>query len=154
MSLIVLYFLHSTSVFSFYIDVVLTLYIYILLLLAICAGNSSATDEFPSQRPVTRSFGVFFDLHLNSWINNDEAGDLRRHRAYYYVTLMTFTIEIYRQLIKALLVRCITKDHGKYQLVMKVGMHVDTFGNSFGMLLLLINRKWCNKHSCFESPSS
>ena len=27
-------------------------------------GNSSVTDEFPSQRPVTRSFHVFFDLHL------------------------------------------------------------------------------------------
>ena len=34
-------------------------------LLAICAGNSPVTCEFPSQRPVTRSFGVFFDLLLN-----------------------------------------------------------------------------------------
>ena len=34
-------------------------------LLALCAGNSPVTDEFPSQRPVTRSFDVFFDLRLN-----------------------------------------------------------------------------------------
>ena len=34
-------------------------------LLAICAGNSPATGEFPAQKPVTRSFDVFFDLHLN-----------------------------------------------------------------------------------------
>ena len=34
-------------------------------LLAICTGNSSVTGEFPAQRPVTRSFDVFFDLHLN-----------------------------------------------------------------------------------------
>ena len=34
-------------------------------LLALCAGNSPVTGEFPSQRPVTRSFVVFFDLHLN-----------------------------------------------------------------------------------------
>ena len=34
-------------------------------LLAICAGNSPATGELPSQRPVTRSFDVFFDLRLN-----------------------------------------------------------------------------------------
>ena len=34
-------------------------------LLALCAGNSPFTGEFPSQRPVTRSFDVFFDLHLN-----------------------------------------------------------------------------------------
>ena len=34
-------------------------------LLAICAGNSPVPDEFPSQRPVTRSFDVFFDLRMN-----------------------------------------------------------------------------------------
>ena len=34
-------------------------------LLAFCVGNSPVTDEFPSQRPVTRSFDVFFDLRLN-----------------------------------------------------------------------------------------
>ena len=34
-------------------------------LLAICAGNSPVPGEFPSQRPVTRSFDVFFDLCLN-----------------------------------------------------------------------------------------
>ena len=35
------------------------------VLLAICAGNSPVTGEFPAQRPVTRSFDVFFDLRLN-----------------------------------------------------------------------------------------
>ena len=34
-------------------------------LLALCAGNSPLTDEFPEQRPVKRSFDVFFDLILN-----------------------------------------------------------------------------------------
>ena len=34
-------------------------------LLVLCAGNSPVTGEFPSQRPVTRSFDVFFDLCLN-----------------------------------------------------------------------------------------
>ena len=33
--------------------------------LAICAGNSPVPDEFPAQRPVTRSFDVFSDLQLN-----------------------------------------------------------------------------------------
>ena len=33
-------------------------------LLVICAGNSPVTGEFPSQRPVTRSFNVFLDLCL------------------------------------------------------------------------------------------
>ena len=34
-------------------------------LLAFCAGNSPVNGEFPAQRPVTRSFDVFFDLGLN-----------------------------------------------------------------------------------------
>ena len=34
-------------------------------LLAICAGNSPFTGEFPTQRPVTRSFDVYFDLRPN-----------------------------------------------------------------------------------------
>ena len=33
-------------------------------LLAICAGNSPVTDQFPAKRPVTRNFGVLFDLCL------------------------------------------------------------------------------------------
>ena len=33
--------------------------------LAIYVRNSPVTGEFPAQRPVTRSFDVFFDLHLN-----------------------------------------------------------------------------------------
>ena len=58
-------------------------------LLAICAGNSPVPGEFPAQRPVTRSFDVFFDLRPNNgWVNNCEAGDLRRHRAHYDVIVM------------------------------------------------------------------
>ena len=58
-------------------------------LLALCMGNSPVNDEFPSQRPVTRSFDVLFDMHLNKWlINNREADELRRHRAHYGVIVM------------------------------------------------------------------
>ena len=53
-------------------------------LLALCAGNSPVTGEFPSQRPVTRNFDVFFDLRLEWTVEyKGEAGDLRRHRAHY-----------------------------------------------------------------------
>ena len=31
----------------------------------ICVGNSPVTGESPAQRPITRSFDVFFDLRLN-----------------------------------------------------------------------------------------
>ena len=34
-------------------------------LLAICAGNSPVSGEFPTQRPVTRNFDVFFDMRMN-----------------------------------------------------------------------------------------
>ena len=34
-------------------------------LLALCVGNSLVTVEFPAQRPVTRSFDVFFNLGLS-----------------------------------------------------------------------------------------
>ena len=58
-------------------------------LLAMCTGNSPVPGEFPAQKPATRSFDVFFDLRLiNGWVNNREAGDLRRYRAHYNVTVM------------------------------------------------------------------
>ena len=38
-------------------------------LLALCAGNSPVSGEFPTQRPVTRNFDVFFDLRLNKWLS-------------------------------------------------------------------------------------
>ena len=38
-------------------------------LLAICAGNSPVTGEFSSEKPVTQSFDVFFDLRLNKQLS-------------------------------------------------------------------------------------
>ena len=56
-------------------------------LLALCAGNSRVTGEFPSQRPVTRNFDVFSDLRLNKRLSKQSWGwwfetsscPLRRH---------------------------------------------------------------------------
>ena len=42
--------------------------------LAICAGNSPVPGEFPAQRPVTRSFGVFFDLRPNKRLSKQQWG--------------------------------------------------------------------------------
>ena len=64
-------------------------------LLAICAGNSPVPGEFPAQRPVTRSFDVFFHLRLNKRLrNNRKAGDLRRYRAHYDVTVMEIMMRL------------------------------------------------------------
>ena len=43
-------------------------------LLAICAGNSPGTGEFPAQRPVALSFDVFFDLRLNKRLSEQSWG--------------------------------------------------------------------------------
>ena len=43
-------------------------------LLAICAGNLPVPGEFPAQRPVTRSFDVFFDMRLNKWLSKQSRG--------------------------------------------------------------------------------
>ena len=43
-------------------------------LLDICAGNSPVPGEFHTQRPVTRSLDVFFDLHLNKPLSKQSRG--------------------------------------------------------------------------------
>ena len=43
-------------------------------LLAICAGNSPVPGEFSAQRPVTRSFDVFFGLRLNKRLSKQSWG--------------------------------------------------------------------------------
>ena len=44
------------------------------VLLAICVVNSPVTGEFPTQRPVTQSFDVFFDLCLNRGLSKQSWG--------------------------------------------------------------------------------
>ena len=59
------------------------------VLLAICAGNSPGTGEFPAQRPVTRRLDVFFDLRPNKRLSKQWWGWwLRRHGAHYDVSVM------------------------------------------------------------------
>ena len=43
-------------------------------ILAIRAGHSPVSGEFPAQRPVTRSFDVFFDLRLNERLSKHSWG--------------------------------------------------------------------------------
>ena len=65
-------------------------------LLALCAGNSSVTVEFPPQRPVTQSFDVFFDLRLNKRLSKQSwrrwfdtlSRSLWRHCALHWVLLI------------------------------------------------------------------
>ena len=52
-------------------------------------GEFTVSGEFPAQRPV--SGALVFSLicaRMNGWVNNREAGDLRRYRAHYDVIVM------------------------------------------------------------------
>ena len=68
-------------------------------LLALCAGNSPVTVNSPHKRQWRGALMLPYTCAwINGWVNNGEAGDLRRHRAhykYYYVTTKMF---IYHQL--------------------------------------------------------
>ena len=44
------------------------------VLLAVCARSSPVPGEFPAQRPVTRSFDIFFDLRLNKRLRKQSWG--------------------------------------------------------------------------------
>ena len=44
------------------------------VLLALCAATSPITGEFPSKRPVTQSFDVLFNLHLNKRLSKQSDG--------------------------------------------------------------------------------
>ena len=64
-------------------------------LLAICAGISPVTAELPHKGQWRGA--LMFSLicaWINGWVNNGEAGDLRRHRADYYVTVMKLILFI------------------------------------------------------------
>ena len=69
-------------------------------LLAICAGNSPVPGEFPTQRPVTRSFDVYFDLRSDKRLSKQSWGwwfetlsrSLWRHRNEYFKRLQ-YTVE-------------------------------------------------------------
>ena len=57
-------------------------------------GEFTGPGEFPTQRPVTRSFYGFFFIcaWINGWVNNRGAGDLRRSRAHYDVNVMLHSL--------------------------------------------------------------
>ena len=60
-------------------------------LLALCAGNSPVTGEFPHKCQWLRA--LMFSLicaWTNGWINNRGAGDLRRQGAHYDVTVKCY----------------------------------------------------------------
>ena len=61
-------------------------------------GMSPVSGEFPAQMPVICGALIFSLIcvwinMINGWVNIREAGDLRRHRAHYDVSVMKIAIE-------------------------------------------------------------
>ena len=75
-------------------------------LLAICAGNSPVPGEFPTQRPVTRSFDVYFDLRPNKRLGKQSLGwwfetlspPLWRHRNEIQISQPTYVSTMQRRI--------------------------------------------------------
>ena len=81
-------------------------------LLAICAGNSPVPGEFRSQWRGTLMFSLIC-VWINGWVNNREAGDLRRYRAHYAVTVMTKFSEYSDIIIRTVTCGCWKMSNGK-----------------------------------------
>ena len=64
-------------------------------LLAICAGNSPVTSPHKGLWRGALMFSLIC-VWINGWVNNREAGDLRRYRAHYDVTVMKLMVRIDR----------------------------------------------------------
>ena len=60
-------------------------------LLAICAGNSPVKSPHKGQWRGALKFSLIC-VGINGWVNNREAGDLRRDRAYYNAIVMNITL--------------------------------------------------------------
>ena len=66
-------------------------------LLAVCAGNSPAPVISPHKGQWRGA--LMFSLiwaRINDWVNNLEAGDLRRHRGHYDVNVMNFSHRMFK----------------------------------------------------------
>ena len=76
-------------------------------LLALCEGKLPVTSEFPSQRPVARSFDIFFDLRKRL-SKQSRRSDFRHHRAHYDVTVSysfaTTVVTVYAMIQNVLIV--------------------------------------------------
>ena len=100
-------------------------------LLALCAGNSPVTGEFPPLRPVTRSFHVFFDLRLNKRLSKQSWGgrfetpscSLWRHRD---VEGYTYKLVMYSRTV-SLHLESTSNDFWIFSVTEKAARHCDLF---------------------------
>ena len=138
---------------------------------AICAGNSPVTGEFPSQRPVTRSLDVIKWKHflhkdqwrgalmfslicawINGWVNNRDAGDLRRHCTHYDVSVMILQRRIFKPLRKHkrkhyLIVARLDIMVGKYRPFFTVPNILTRLWSAGGNKIKEVTNWWCLEYA-------
>ena len=120
-------------------------------LLALCAGNSPVTAEFPHEghwRGVLMF--SFMCAWINGWVNKRESGDLRRHRAQYDVTEM-FTSDFAN--IHRLAISGICVGSGIYFLFVQINLNQSLI-NWFLCLSFLSRERTFRTKSSYVIPST
>ena len=71
------------------------------MLLAPCEGNPSVIGGFPSQRPVTQSFDIFFDLRLNKRLNKQSGRRwFETHRDHHdVIVIISYDLNIWPRIV-------------------------------------------------------
>ena len=119
-------------------------------LLAICAGNSPGTGEFPAQKPVTRSFDVSFDLRLNKRLSKQSWGWWFEALSHYDVTVMSRRVLHIRCLHRATKFVFPNSDQLRMLLSVRlVGKRSARFMFPSNKYSWNIMNKWMNKHLWF-----
>ena len=101
-------------------------------LLTLCVGNSPVTGEFPSQRPVTRNFDIFFDLRLDKWLSKQSWGwwfetpsrQLWRHRYAFWYNFSLIYCSYHRRSQTELVAKCINLIQRPRRYVWFITMHL------------------------------
>ena len=111
-------------------------------LLPIWAGNSPVTGEFPAQRPVTRSFDVFFDLRLNKRFSKQSWGwwfEMPSHSLWRYCNasvnyvIIASVIGLFtRNHLKHYLHigNCILRNNAHWHLILKEHLHLSAVSDA------------------------
>ena len=125
-------------------------------LLALCAENSQVTGDFPSQRPVTRSFGIFFHFHPNKrlskqswgWWFETQSRSLWRHCNVWICT------QLWEEYFLALNASDHISTHGKSTCDEWISLSKEPINQTEIYFVVSLN-KVLNKQSscrCFETP--
>ena len=127
-------------------------------LLAICAENSPVPGEFPTQRPVTRSFDVYFDLRPNKrlskqswgWWFETQSRPLWRHRneSYVFYWLRETGLPCWRHWFAALGNTKLCLNGGNTPLCIDISIPISHFRDTWPSACSDVTRgSWC-----IESP--